>query len=330
MAATSAGVVLWARHPATGPRPMRTGTPRSPLVWTPLLLLGALSLLAPGSDAQQRPWPNPEPDPIVSPVAGPSWLKTLGVPLRDTRLGQGSGRYGPAPDSPPEAPAESLSVRPALDLSGEDLYRLNCRACHGDQGTGRPPEIGSVVDPVRGSSLSIVRERLRRENATGGEEAAREATLRARAAVLRRLHEGGQRMPPRDYLQDADIQVLFAYLTELSGAPDPDPQSTRRVSWARLGELTVKGTCHICHDAVGARPSPAEMLRGAIPSLASLVATKPIGEFVHKAESGDVVSLSAPGVRHRGRMPVFYYLRDEEVAAAYMYLSTYPPRPAVK
>jgi mono/diheme cytochrome c family protein len=290
--------------------------------------VAAVLLLSAGAGAQRQPWPNPEPDPIVTPVAGPSWLRHLGVTLRQTRLGQGSGRYGPGSGSPTAASAESLSVPPSLDLDGHDLYRLNCQACHGDEGAGQPPEIKSVVDPVLGSSLSLVSNRLRREHAAGADAAARAETTRARAAILTRLHEGGQRMPPRDYLLDDDMEVLFAYLTRLSGAPDPDPQSSRRVSWARLGELTIKGTCHICHDAVGPRPSPAEMLDGAIPSLASLMATKPIGEFVHKAQRGNVVSLTAPGVRHRGRMPVFHYLRDEEIAAAYMYLATYPPQAA--
>jgi hypothetical protein len=33
-----------------------------------------------------------------------------------------------------------------------------------------------------------------------------------------------------------------------------------------------------------------------------------------------------PALLHRGRMPVFRYLRDEEIAAAYVYLATYLPR----
>ena len=33
-----------------------------------------------------------------------------------------------------------------------------------------------------------------------------------------------------------------------------------------------------------------------------------------------------PALLHRGRMPVFHYLRDEEIAAAYVYLATYLPR----
>jgi hypothetical protein len=51
-----------------------------------------------------------------------------------------------------------------------------------------------------------------------------------------------------------------------------------------------------------------------------------VADFVHKARSGEVVQMGDAGY-HRGRMPVFYYLKDEEVAAAYVYLATYPPKP---
>jgi hypothetical protein len=145
--------------------------------------------------------------------------------------------------------------------------------------------------------------------------------------VLARMHKGGVLMPPRDYLQDDDIRILFAYLTHLAAAPDEERQSARVITWARRGELVVKGTCHICHDAVGPPPSGQALLRGAVPSLESLLKTKPISEFVHKARKGEVVSFGDPSLRHRGRMPVFYYLQDAEVASAYVYLATYPPRP---
>jgi hypothetical protein len=36
--------------------------------------------------------------------------------------------------------------------------------------------------------------------------------------------------------------------------------------------------------------------------------------------------MGEPPFPHRGRMPVFNYLRDEEVAAGYMYLVAYPPK----
>ena len=38
------------------------------------------------------------------------------------------------------------------------------------------------------------------------------------------------------------------------------------------------------------------------------------------------MQLSGLAMLHRGRMPVFYYLHDEEIAAAYVYLATYPPQ----
>ena len=132
-------------------------------------------------------------------------------------------------------------------------------------------------------------------------------------------------MPPRDYLQDEDMRMLFAYLTHLAGVPDEERQSTREISWARRGELVVKGTCHICHDAVGPRPSETALLQGAVPSLESLMKTKSISDFVHKARNGEVVTYAEPSLRHRGRMPVFSYLRDDEIASAYVYLATYPP-----
>ena len=95
----------------------------------------------------------------------------------------------------------------------------------------------------------------------------------------------------------------------------------------RLGEFVVKGTCHICHDATGPRPtSTAILLQGRIPSLASLLADKPIADFVNKVRAGESVMMGDPLYPHRGRMPVFYYLSDMEIGAAYKYLSAYPPR----
>jgi mono/diheme cytochrome c family protein len=303
------------------PRP----TSGASLTWTGLLTLTALLALTCIATAQKMPWPNVGEDPGVTPVSGPSWLNHLGVTLRGTWIGQGSGRYGPAPGKPAAPANESLGVRRVLTLTGADLYRLNCQACHRAAGTGEPPEIHSVLGPVQGTSLELVRQRLRAQHDPTAARDSRVEANRARAQILTRLHKGGTRMPPRDYLQDEDIRVLFTYLTELAGVPGARRQATRTVSWARLGELTVKGTCHICHDAVGPRPSPEAMLHGAIPPLQSLLQTKSVAEFVHKARNGEVVRMGSAGEMHRGRMPVFYYLHDEEIAGAYMYLATYQP-----
>ena len=107
---------------------------------------------------------------------------------------------------------------------------------------------------------------------------------------------------------------------------DPERQSREAVSWARLGEHVVKGTCHICHDAVGPRPTRDAMLRGIIPPLSILLADNPQVAFVAKARSGAPLLSGRTPFHFRGRMPVFYYLRDEELAAAYDYLIAYPPR----
>jgi mono/diheme cytochrome c family protein len=292
-----------------------------------VLLVGAMLLaLTAGAMAQKVPWPRGGDDPSVTAVTGPSWLHHLGLTLRATWLGQGSGRYGPAPGTATEPRPESLGVRRTIELSGADLYRLNCQACHRASGTGAPPEIHSLLGPVQGTSLELVRERLRGQHDAAAVPDSRVAARQAHDQILSRLHKGGTRMPPRDYLQDADMAVLFDYLTRLAGTPDARPPSARTVSWERLGELTVKGTCHICHDAVGPRPSDAELLQGAIPSLQSLLQTKSVADFVRKARDGDVVRMGEAGTLHRGRMPVFYYLKDEEVAAAYMYLATETPK----
>lgn len=288
-----------------------------------LAVVGWLSLAA----AQTKlPWPNVGEDPSVTPVSGPSWLTHLGIALNRTSLGQGAERYGPAPDQPRVPPNESLAVPGTVQITGADLYRLNCQACHRSQGTGAPPEIHSLLVAVQGSSLALVRQRLQQEHGPSTTPAAGAQAKRARGEVLARLHNGGIRMPPREYLQDDDMRSLFAYLTHLAAAPDEERQSTRAITWARRGELVVKGTCHICHDAVGPLPTGEALLRGAVPSLESLLKTKSIIEFVHKVRKGEVVSLGDGSLQHRGRMPVFYYLKDEEVASAYVYLATYPPQ----
>jgi mono/diheme cytochrome c family protein len=284
-----------------------------------------LVLVLPGR-AQKPSFPNVGEDPSVTPVAGPSWLTHLGIPVNRTYLGQGAERLGPSPDRPPEPRTEALGVRRTMVLSGADLYRLNCQACHRDSGTGAPPEIKSLLGPIQGSSRELVQQRLHEQGDPAAAADSQEASKRSRMAVVTRLHKGGTRMPPRDYLQNEDVKVLFSYLTVLANNPDAMARATRTVSWARLGELTVKGTCHICHDATGPQPSGTALLHGAVPPLESLLATKSVADFVHKARAGDPVQMGDPALFHRGRMPVFYYLKDEEIAAAYLYLATYPPK----
>jgi hypothetical protein len=140
-----------------------------------------------------------------------------------------------------------------------------------------------------------------------------------------RITHGGEKMPPRGHLQEYEIDMLYAYLTELAGTPDAKPLTRITVSWDRLGENVVKGTCHICHDAVDSQP-PGRALNGDIPSLITLMANKSVVDFVDKVRSGAPTTIGDLPFHYRGRMPVFYYLKDHEVAAAYVFLRTFPPR----
>jgi len=248
-------------------------------------------------------------EPAVTPVSGPSWLHRLGLDYRDTSLGRGAGRYGPNPTDPAvdRRPAPATPGVPAT-VTGADLYRINCQACHRAEGTGAPPEIKSVLPAVQGSTLHEMRGTV------------------TRADLYARIAKGGQRMPARAHLQPADVDLLYTYLTTLAGSTGT-ASAREAITADRLGEQVVKGTCHICHDATGARPSDQAILDGAIPSLASIMATTAIAEFVNKAERGAVTVMGTPPVPHRGRMPVFYYLTDPELAAAYKYLKVHPPAP---
>ena len=287
-------------------------------------MLGLVVFSVPTSGQTPRPWPSAPKDPTVTPVAGPGWLTRLGVTLSQTSLGRGPGRYGPPERT--ATPAPSLGVPADVRLTGADIYRLNCQACHGLEGRGAPPEIKSAVDPVRGVPLDVLRAQMKAQHQPPGEAEARARPERVRAEVLKRVHDGGQRMPSREHLSRGELDLLFAYLGVLAGSPTASPAAHETVNWARVGQHVVKGTCHICHDAVGPRPSGEEMGRGKIPSFQSLLSSQSVAEFVTKARSGAPADLSGLGKLHRGRMPVFYYLHDEEIAAAYVYLATYPPQ----
>jgi mono/diheme cytochrome c family protein len=292
-----------------------------------MMVVGALTLAGAPHNGQGASG-KPARDPDVTPVAGASWLNRLGVPYGETTLGRSGATYGPPPgERPSGTPAIPLAIGRPVVLSGADLYRLNCQACHRAEGTGAPSEIKSVLGLVQGSSLELVRKQLLAQGKANAGSAAAAQSARARTQLHNRVQKGGQRMPPLAHLTDADFTALYAYLTQLAATPDAPPQSSRTVSWSRLGEHVIKGTCHICHDAVGARPTAEALTRGSIPSLASLLEDKSVVEFLRKVRSGAPVTSGDVAFHYRGRMPVFSYLRDVEVAAAYNFLIDYPPAP---
>lgn len=285
----------------------------------------------------------------VTPVTGPSWIRHLGVSLEQTHMGQ-MGGGGQAPPSGREEPTPELEgsqgvlrrlvsrvfalfrqgedqagpMNEPFTISGADLYRLNCRSCHGPDGRGAPPEIKSLVDPVRGTSPALIQARMKKLGRPLSEEMVRQLADQGEAAIRQRLQKGGEKMPPFRHLQGAEVDSLLMYLKQLAGVPKdewhPIPVTE---SVARVGEHLVKGTCHVCHSATGPGGGHMMMMRGVIPSLASFPEDVPPWMVVRKVREG----MGGMGgmMGYRPRMPVFSYVTEPEVLAAYLYLEKVPP-----
>ena len=266
----------------------------------------------------------------VTPVVGESWLSHLNRPFADTSMGR-TGHLGPPPSSGAELPAgqsQGLAgcAQQSRTLQGADLYRLNCRGCHGEAGLGAPPEINSVIDPVRATSVPLVLERMKKMGIEMSRAQVMQLAQQAQVALVERLHNGGKRMPPFPQLHEAEIRSILAYLRQLAGIPGAESEQTPvNESPVRVGEMIVKSTCHICHEAAGPNPSPEQVLAGAIPPLETLPTRKDESGLVQKVTQGAPVFVGAPLLFSRGRMPVFYYLSPGEAADAYLYLTLYPP-----
>jgi mono/diheme cytochrome c family protein len=273
--------------------------------------------------------------------------------MAQTRMGQmGGTSFIPAsPRREPEMPNEALAGRDGLSpvmrkflsllrsqpdqasqalnqpfqLAGADLYRLNCRACHGADGKGAPPAINSLIGPVQGTSAARIQARMKARGAPISEGMAKDMAAQAEAALRDRLRKGGKKMPPFPHLRGDEIEALLGYLDELAGVP-----AGRRghllvsESAARVGEHMIKGTCHICHDATGPGGGHMAMMRGIIPSLASLPQDHSLSSVVRQVQYGSAGMMMMMG---GPRMPPFPYFTEEEVAAAYFFLQQYPPQP---
>ena len=261
-------------------------------------------------------------------VTGESWLSHLHRSFEETSMGK-TGRLGP-----PDGQAQDVAVelvrmddKQTIPVHGSDLYRWNCRACHGESGLGAPPEINSVINPVRSSSAALVMERMKKVGMDMSPAEAGNLAGQSQEALLERLHKGGQDMPPFPHLNDAEIRPLLAYLRQLADVPGASAQQiTIEETPERIGEHIVKSTCHVCHAASGPNPGPWQLAEGAIPPLSTLTNRVNQAQFIRKVTQGAPIAMGNPAITCRGRMPVFEYLSEEEVAAAYLYLTRYPPR----
>lgn len=268
----------------------------------------------------------------VTAVTGESWIRHLHRSFGDTSMGR-TWNLGPAPADPGKDVTSWQLDLPAsfparvITLHGSDLYRMTCQGCHKESGQGAPPEINSVIDPVRATSVAVTTARMK---ASGREMSPAEIAAMAkesRAMLMQRLHVGGKHMLPPT-LSEPEILSLFAYLEQLAAIPGAEKnQIAVKESSYRVGEHIIKSTCHVCHSATGPNPSPDQILKGAIPPLSALTTRVSLSGFVRKVTSGAPINMGSPPTYYRGHMSVFSYLSQEEAASAYLYLIRYPPRP---
>jgi len=265
-------------------------------------------------------------DDEVSAVSGMSWIHHLNRRFEDSAMGR-TGHLGPPPGQPtdPDDPQLFLISNASTRLSGADLYRLNCRGCHGESGQGMPPEINAVINPVRATSATLVLQRMKSTGMEITQATATQMSREAGTALMKRLHNGGENMPSFAYLSETEIGAIVGYLKHLAAVPGSDANQLVNESPARVGELVVKSTCHICHDATGANPTSQEILVGQIPPIEALPHRVDEPQFIRKVTEGSVIVMGADPIPYRGRMPVFYYLTQQEAADAYLYLHRYPP-----
>jgi mono/diheme cytochrome c family protein len=292
------------------------------------LALCTLTVLASDEDAPASKSPS-----AVTPTSGESWIHHLHRSFGDTSMGK-TGRLGPPPPASGEdAAGWQMGLLPAsspenITLHGADLYRLNCQGCHGEAGLGAPPEIHSVIDPVRATSVPLILARMKKSGMDMSSGAAAELARQSQNALLQRLHSGGEEMPSFSQLNDAEVRALIAYLNQLAGVPGAK-QLTVTETPAHIGELIVKSTCHTCHDATGPNPSSQELEDGTIPPLETLTTRVDQMELIRKVTNGAPITMGTPPTLHRGRMPVFFYLSKSEAADVYLYLTSYPPSQSV-
>jgi mono/diheme cytochrome c family protein len=243
-----------------------------------------------------------------------------------------TGRLGPpafdiAEEGKPLGPQVIVvSASQTVVLRGSDLYRLNCQGCHGESGQGAPPEIHSVINPVRATSPAAVIDRMKSTGMEVSRVEAAQMAAQAQKALLERLHKGGQDMPAFPHLSEPEIRSLISYLRKLAALPGAGTQEAGvRESVMKVGEHVAKSTCNVCHDASGPNPSLQELMEGVIPALSTLTSRVSQADFIRKVTQGAPITMGTPKMLYRGRMPVFHYLSREDAANVYLYLTLYPP-----
>src|SRR5581483_6625045 len=153
----------------------------------------------------------------VTPVEGPSTLHHLGLAIEGSTMGW-AGQWSPPPSlASPDQSRTDDTGRGTFVLSGADLYRISCRACHKADGSGAPPEINSLIGPVQAASVSWMTQRMKALGRPTDPAFIRQLTSGTEADLRKRLKVGGHNMPSFDHLSDGEIAVLRPYLDQMAG-----------------------------------------------------------------------------------------------------------------
>ncbi len=267
----------------------------------------------------------------IAALQGPSWLKHLGLTISQSRMGQ-MGGTDPAPSatannlssimqrflatfrSSPEKASEILNEK--FVATGSDLYRWNCQACHGADGKGAAPEINSLLGPVQGTSPALTKKRMEARGIDPDDDMVKQVSELAEASLRDRFQHGGKSMPSFEYLRGDEIEALLGYLEKLASVPPTKRDGlVVQESAARVGEQIAKGTCHICHDATGPGAGRSSLVRGTIPSLASMPRDNSLSGVVHQVQYGSATLMKVAGAEV---MPAYPYFTQEEIAATYL------------
>ena len=165
----------------------------------------------------------------------------------------------------------------------------------------RAAGIPSYLDAVRGSSPTLIRQRLEARGTPVSDAFVAQLAAGGEKDLRDRLLHGGKQMPAFPHLAGAEVDALLHYLKQQAGVPEatgPDLEVDESV--ARVGEHLVKGTCHVCHDATGPGSGHMMMMRGTIPSLASFPEEKSPDDLIRKVRYG---ASGMMGMMGGGRMP---------------------------
>jgi len=314
-----------------------------------LVVLLALSMPAVAVAQAAPPVPAASPG-TPQPLSGPSLLRALALTDEGSPLGR-LGGDGPPRSTLPQAFADSVrkaltqagyrdeaaleSLRATFPVSGADIYRLNCRSCHGPAGSGKPPAIASIVGPARALSPAQQEAGMKAAGSEPNPGLAELLAMHAGELLGERLARGGMKskgpyrvtMPPFAYLSEQEVVALGDYLKQLGGGVGKGTAVQKvNQSALRIGEQVLRGTCRICHDATGMSGGHAMMLAGMVPALGNLPEQMSLDGVIQKVRHGWTSIAGVP--RPASRMPIFAYLSDEEVAAAYLYLVYLPPEQA--